>query len=557
MHLISALSAGVRGADSGHVELYKRGTATRADWYSAFEGGAADSSGDNIGLDSNGRPSTSIYVNEQVRVLVKDANGTTVADFVDGMSAPSVEVISQSFTGNDYDDSDAGASKPTDLNAMADLWLTKNGAIDWQVLFNGAATTIQAALGALQGLVYNVKESTYGAAGDSTTDDTSAIQAAIDAANAAGGGWVFFPKGTYITTSALTLKDKVSLVGVGPNGSVISLTSGSADVIDLSAVTSPRTVISDLKAVHTSASSGSILDFGEASADVLVHNCELGSSVTTGIIVKGSGAAESYVKLSGCWLTYGGTTNDVIDCSGTTGRWRIEDCHFTPPATGTLAAFIKGKNVDIAGCRFKTATATGGTIVCYESSDTSAVDATMVGCHVEDSGGATVTCIMLGAYDTDAHFYENANRFPSYTDSNTTAYSYTANTGEGAQVHLGTRERRVQHVSESGTSMTPDIDQYGIIVVTHTHNSSGLVFNGKAIPDGASGAIVVYRTGTGTQGANPDDESTTVDGFKTGIVGAATLGNGGAICFPYTSVMVNATACQFIAMDAFPAEGLP
>lgn len=42
---------------------------------------------------------------------------------------------------------------------------------------------------------YNVKA--YGAKGDNSTNDTAAIQAAFDAANADGGGTVFFPVGTY------------------------------------------------------------------------------------------------------------------------------------------------------------------------------------------------------------------------------------------------------------------------------------------------------------------------------------------------------------------------
>jgi hypothetical protein len=43
----------------------------------------------------------------------------------------------------------------------------------------------------------------YGATGDGTTDDTVAIQDAIDAAAAAGGGVVYFPAGVYVVAGAL------------------------------------------------------------------------------------------------------------------------------------------------------------------------------------------------------------------------------------------------------------------------------------------------------------------------------------------------------------------
>ena len=49
--------------------------------------------------------------------------------------------------------------------------------------------------------VFNVED--YGAVHDGTTDDTTAIQAAINAAFSAGGGRVYFPKGIYIIGGAL------------------------------------------------------------------------------------------------------------------------------------------------------------------------------------------------------------------------------------------------------------------------------------------------------------------------------------------------------------------
>lgn len=64
------------------------------------------------------------------------------------------------------------------------------------------------------GDTYNVKA--YGAVGDGSAFDTLAIQAAIDAASAVGGGVVFFPRGTYKFTAALTVPSNVTLRGVGP-----------------------------------------------------------------------------------------------------------------------------------------------------------------------------------------------------------------------------------------------------------------------------------------------------------------------------------------------------
>lgn len=43
----------------------------------------------------------------------------------------------------------------------------------------------------------------YGATGDGVTDDTAAIQDAIDACEAAGGGTVYFPEGVYVVNGAL------------------------------------------------------------------------------------------------------------------------------------------------------------------------------------------------------------------------------------------------------------------------------------------------------------------------------------------------------------------
>jgi hypothetical protein len=59
--------------------------------------------------------------------------------------------------------------------------------------------------------LYNVRDS--GAAGDETTDDTAAFQAALDKAGAAGGGIVFVPRGTYKITGKLIIPARTTLRG--------------------------------------------------------------------------------------------------------------------------------------------------------------------------------------------------------------------------------------------------------------------------------------------------------------------------------------------------------
>ncbi len=69
---------------------------------------------------------------------------------------------------------------------------------------------------------YNIKA--FGAKGDGVTNDSVAIQDAINAASAAGGGNVYAPVGTYRVTSALVMKTKVNLIGDGKGVSVLKAT---------------------------------------------------------------------------------------------------------------------------------------------------------------------------------------------------------------------------------------------------------------------------------------------------------------------------------------------
>ncbi|MBL8583715.1 MAG: right-handed parallel beta-helix repeat-containing protein [Rhizobiaceae bacterium] len=75
----------------------------------------------------------------------------------------------------------------------------------------------------------------YGAKGNGTTDDTAAIQRALDAAEAAGGGVVVLSKGTFIVSGtgeasdgALRIASNVTLAGAGMGDTTIKLRDGNS-----------------------------------------------------------------------------------------------------------------------------------------------------------------------------------------------------------------------------------------------------------------------------------------------------------------------------------------
>lgn len=122
-------------------------------------------------------------------------------------------------------------------------------------------------------LVFNVKD--YGATGNGTTDDTTAVQAAITAAITAGGGSILLPVGDYATNATL--------------------------VIDPLSLTRPLRISGyGAKLIYSGSSDAIRLDTNIATSDV--QHAE--KSVTLeGLYITGTSSATSAIRNKGCCLT--------------------------------------------------------------------------------------------------------------------------------------------------------------------------------------------------------------------------------------------------------------
>ncbi len=132
--------------------------------------------------------------------------------------------------------------------------------------------------------VFNVKD--FGATGDGTTDDKTAVQATIDACNVAGGGTVFFPAGTYRLITGLTTTgvDDIWYRGEGP----ISILDGDAGITILQ-LHGSRFRVSDL--AFKDGAIGMQVDTG---LDSYFHNLRFDDQTANGILIDGDGAMEQF-----------------------------------------------------------------------------------------------------------------------------------------------------------------------------------------------------------------------------------------------------------------------
>lgn len=160
------------------------------------------------------------------------------------------------------------------------------------------------------GLFYNVKGTTFGAAGDGTTDDTTAIQLALTTAGNAGGGVVFFPKGDYLIGSPLIVPSNVTMLGVGL-GSRIKTNTTNISLVQASSKTGVQ--IKQLGFLQTAAGASSAVAHVDLSNSTrcIVVDCDFQGCQWAGVWVR-NGSTKNVVK-NNFFHDFLGTVQDSSD----------------------------------------------------------------------------------------------------------------------------------------------------------------------------------------------------------------------------------------------------
>ena len=192
----------------GKIYTYAAGTTTPQTTYTSSTGLTANSNP--IILDADGRLANEVWLTAGVdyKFILKNSSDVLIGTYD---NLPGINDVA-----NQVADIYANLANTTD-NAKGDAYIGFRQSTSSGFASGSTARTVSAKLSEM----YSVLD--FGAVGDGTTDDTSAIQNAINAVGTNGGGIVYFPEGTYKTTAVLTMTSLgVTLLGAGRSTTIVA-----------------------------------------------------------------------------------------------------------------------------------------------------------------------------------------------------------------------------------------------------------------------------------------------------------------------------------------------
>lgn len=204
------LALGEPGVESD-TKKFKIGDGTTA--WSSLTYSANGSGGSTVSVDANGTitvdgTSVSLATDAEVASALANKVNTSTLGVASGVATLGADGVLSPAQRPDYTGTYARVDGATYTGTHDFTGATVTGVAGGS---SGTATGVPT--------VINVKDATYGAKGDGTTDDNTAIQAAVTAALAAGGPCViYFPPGIYLCSGMINLNNSTQVTIRGAGG---------------------------------------------------------------------------------------------------------------------------------------------------------------------------------------------------------------------------------------------------------------------------------------------------------------------------------------------------
>lgn len=229
----------------------------------------------------------------------------------------------------------------------------------------------------------------FGAVGDGSADDTLSITRAVAAVNAAGGGVVYFPFGTYKTAGTLNFvgASNIILAGAAKGATTIRVASGSVagstplSFVDCTQIGVEKMTLDGNIAGNPSGGHGIRLDncddvildnldirnaagygmgfqstFGDYKR-LRITNCDIFAAGVDGIDIKNKGYTNESIFLENLYIEGPGDGKVAIDVRGPAV---INNVHIKLTEAGSLGLRMRGTDIAVSGLPTGTNTGPGG-----------------------------------------------------------------------------------------------------------------------------------------------------------------------------------------------------
>ncbi len=491
-------AAGVALA-SGIVRMYDPGTTNTQVVYS--DSAASSAYTQPITLDSYGKKN--IWIKKSARILIKDATDTvTLYDWDPGSQIRAEQVLITNANVN-------GGTQIT-----LDAALTANAGAFGSYSESSTATA-RTLTSWMQEEVVSITD--YGAVGDGATDDTAAIQAALNrvlaadrtSVGAAKTAVLLIPQGVWKITTAITAAvttgtKQIVIRGQGPKASVLKQfgTTVNGLYLNYTGSTDVKTIVENLGLTCNSVSTGTGILITNAN-NVTVRNCEsalfkvaFDSSGATGVAFENCAGSTSSNASSACGFALG-SSSYLVNCAavstgaagsaitGTGANIEIRGPVISGFANGVVSAatdtHVNGALITAVtdSCKFTGADSTVRDVN-FAGTPTRAINLAAAGCSADYNkiAGAATTGITVGAF---ADCRVTFNRIPTATTkiaidgsaTNTVQFGNTAADSKAMVVPQRFKWFSSRTTVAMGATLTPIYDGGPIIINYNVCGSGG------------------------------------------------------------------------------------